>query len=203
MADTTPTRSNALALADERTMMRQGFEFLDEKRILLAAEILRELRVYEEARALSERARGLAAGALAHALERHGLEALQLYPAPAPGPQIPAPLVRSFLGLALAEWTAALAPAGAFPSAVDPSLEAAHCREAFLGLVETAARMAMLSRNLRRLAREYRRTERRANALESVLLPEVSMALHDVEGHLELLEQEDVIRYRQAPAASR
>ena len=36
MREVTPTRSVALELADERRLMRQGYEFLDEKRMLLA-----------------------------------------------------------------------------------------------------------------------------------------------------------------------
>jgi V/A-type H+-transporting ATPase subunit D len=44
----TPTRSAALELADEHRLMRQGYEFLDEKRMLLATEILRQLRAYQE-----------------------------------------------------------------------------------------------------------------------------------------------------------
>ena len=48
MPDVVPTRSAAMALADERVLMRQGFGFLDEKRMLLATEILRLVRRYEE-----------------------------------------------------------------------------------------------------------------------------------------------------------
>ena len=44
MAEIAPTRSAALALADERELMRQGYRFLDEKRVLLASEMLRRLR---------------------------------------------------------------------------------------------------------------------------------------------------------------
>ena len=41
MAEIVPTRSAALELADERDLMRQGYRFLDEKRVLLASEMLR------------------------------------------------------------------------------------------------------------------------------------------------------------------
>ena len=47
MREVTPTRSTALDLADELRLMRQGYEFLDEKRMLLATEMLRQMRQYQ------------------------------------------------------------------------------------------------------------------------------------------------------------
>ena len=52
--------------------------------------------------------------------------------------------------------------------------------------------------NLHRLAEEYRRTEKRARALENVLLPEVSDRLKRINEHLETFEQEEAIRARLA-----
>ena len=43
MSDATPTRSFVLEMKDERRAMHEGYVFLDEKCLLLAAEILREL----------------------------------------------------------------------------------------------------------------------------------------------------------------
>ena len=53
MADRTPTatRISFLELSDERRMVREGHALLDEKRMLLAAEILAGLRRYRELRA--------------------------------------------------------------------------------------------------------------------------------------------------------
>ena len=50
--------------------------------------------------------------------------------------------------------------------------------------------------NLHRLGREYRRTERRAKALENVLMPEVEAALAHVNEQLEITDREDIIRAR-------
>ena len=44
--------------------------------------------------------------------------------------------------------------------------------------------------------REYRRTERRVRALENVVLPEIRRDLAAMEEHLDLNEQEEVIRVR-------
>jgi len=51
--------------------------------------------------------------------------------------------------------------------------------------------------NLRRLMREYVRTERRARAIENVLLPEIKGSLKFIDEQLEILDQEEIARVRQ------
>jgi V/A-type H+-transporting ATPase subunit D len=63
--------------------------------------------------------------------------------------------------------------------------------------VELAACIA----SLRRLIREYVRTERRARALENVVLPEIDESLHFIEEQLDALDQEEAVRVRNAAAA--
>ena len=52
--------------------------------------------------------------------------------------------------------------------------------------------------NLRRLIDEYRRTERRARALENVLLPEIDHSLRFIEEQLDAVDQEEAVRVRNA-----
>jgi hypothetical protein len=47
----TASRSAFLDLQDEKRLVNDGYEFLDEKRILLAAELLRQREAWREARA--------------------------------------------------------------------------------------------------------------------------------------------------------
>jgi V/A-type H+-transporting ATPase subunit D len=70
-------------------------------------------------------------------------------------------------------------------------------------LVRTAATSAALAGNLRRLAAEYVRTERRARALENVVLPEVDATLQRISEQLDAVDQEEAVRVRNAarPAA--
>ncbi|MCK7477986.1 MAG: hypothetical protein M0C28_11555 [Candidatus Moduliflexus flocculans] len=58
MAEFTPTRSLAIALAEERRTMREGYAFLDEKCLLLAGEMLREVRQHRQHRSRACRAAG-------------------------------------------------------------------------------------------------------------------------------------------------
>jgi V/A-type H+-transporting ATPase subunit D len=194
MREVTPTRSAALELADEHRLMRQGYEFLDEKRMLLATEMLRKLRVYQERSAALNEAAGRAAAALAAAIERHGLEHLQAYPVPSAAVPTPRRRRSLFLGIPLVEVEVPDATVSDTPQAVDPSPEAKACGAAFEQLLRLAAEIGARAGNLHRLAREYRRTERRANALEHVLLPEVKEAIAQVNEQLDTMDREEVTR---------
>jgi V/A-type H+-transporting ATPase subunit D len=196
MREAAPTRSTALELADERRLMRQGYEFLDEKRMLLATEMLRQLRAYQaQCNAFDENLRA-AKTALAATVERHGLDHLQLYPVPAEPPPAPERSRWLFLGVPVIEVTRPAEGLNELPAAIDPSPEATACRAAFMVLLQAAAEIGARAANLHRLAREYRRTERRAKALEKVLMPEVEDAIRRVDEQLDTMEREDAVHAR-------
>jgi V/A-type H+-transporting ATPase subunit D len=93
-----------------------------------------------------------------------------------------------------AEWVAGDATA---VEPVQPSPEAKACRQAFASVLASAAALAAVSSNLERLSLEYRRSVRRARALQDVMLPELDDTLNDIENRLEELEQEDAVCMRQ------
>ncbi len=196
---TTATRSVLLALRAERAAMAEGFKLLDDKRLLLAAELLRELARYaglwRDFNARCARAKQ----ALGEALERHGLEGLQCYPAAVSrDARIDVREERLYgvrLQSASLAWHAeeTVAPAHFSP-------EAERCRADFAALLERSAALAASSGNLRRLAAEYRKTERRARALEEVLIPELGALLRGIEEQLDESEQEDALLPRSARA---
>ena len=74
---------------------------------------------------------------------------------------------------------------------VNPSPEARECARHYRALLEPLVMTAVCSLNLRRLMREYVRTERRARAIENVLLPEIEWSLKFVDEQLEILDQEE------------
>jgi len=112
------------------------------------------------------------APALRDALLRHGLDGLQAYPAAPVEPAAPSTDRARFLGVpVLATGFAPRAGRGDdAPHVASP--EARACRDAFAALLGPLAQLAASAGNLERLGVEYRRTERRAKALENVLLPE-------------------------------
>lgn len=191
-----PTRAALLALKDERTVVTEAYNFLDEKRLLLAAELLRQLDRYQQVLASTESQSEKARQTLAAAIARHGLQGLGVYPAASLEGFRLTTTRKNFMGVTLLE-TDLHIPGNDnnIPArAANPSFEAEACRATFREILEHAAALAELSGNIHRLLLEYRLTERRARALENIILPEIDQALGVMSVHLEEMELEDVIR---------
>jgi V/A-type H+-transporting ATPase subunit D len=195
MAEVIATRSAYLELVEDRRSMQEGYRFLDEKRLVLAGALLEELGRYDTARGQLDQLYREAATALGAALQRHGLEGLQLYPAADCARAEFESEWRNVLGVALLQ-IRVLADPGQPEPASHPSPEAERCRQLFQEVSRQAATVAALSGNLQRLWREYSRTSRRARALEDVLIPEVSADLRMVDASLEEQDREEAIRVR-------
>jgi V/A-type H+-transporting ATPase subunit D len=195
MSELTPTRSAVIALKEERRSMQEGYVFLDEKCLILAGEMLRELRRFDAAMAgLRERQRA-ALAALSAAILRHGLQGLQCYPAPEPAAAKVRTARRSLLGVLVCEAELERTEAR-LPAPVLASPEAEGCRMRFVAVVEQLARLAAMAGNLERLHREYRRSVRRVRALQDVLLPELDRTVSGIESRLEELEQDEALWVR-------
>ena len=198
MSESPASRSALLELREEHSAMREGYSFLDEKCLLLAGGILRELRHHATLWPRVRAARGAADEALWAALGRHGLDELASLPLE---PANPAQLVETgerLMGVPLRALDAHVSP----PMLADPLLrspESAACAMAFAALLPEAAALAACEANLRRLLDEYRRTARRARALDGVLLPELDRAIGAMAGEIEGQEQEDAITMRARP----
>jgi V/A-type H+/Na+-transporting ATPase subunit D len=194
-----PSRAALLELRDDREVMQAGQAFLDEKRTLIAATLVQMLQRH---RALESRFRAtfiVAADALRTALARHGLEALQAYP------QEPLPLAElvfkpsELLGVALLEATLDIEVDELGGEQEDDGIRSVQgelCRRRFAELLPVAVELAALESNLRRLYEEFRKTERRASALEDVLIPELDDQLRGLEELLEAQEIEEAVRVR-------
>jgi V/A-type H+/Na+-transporting ATPase subunit D len=199
-AGLSPSRSAFLELKEERQLVREGFEFLDEKRVILAQEMLKRLGEWRAARDRYDALHDAAAAALARALGRHGLDGLGIYPVALMENARVIVREQRFLGVNLlnGEFDAGWDGKQQRPPAVNPSPEAERCREAFSALLPLALELALMRASLERLIREYIRTERRARALENVVLPEIEGSLRFMDEQLEAMDQEEAIRVRNA-----
>mgnify|MGYP001764389678 CR=1 FL=1 len=192
------TRVALLELRDERRLVQEGYELLDEKRVLLATATLRELAAYSAAQQRLAALWREARSGLGDAIEVHGFEDLTVAP---PGSLEDALLRtnrRRFLGLVLTD-AALEAPSCRWrdrPPHDSPELR--RCAAAFRAVAVELVAQAARAANLRRLVEEYRRTERRARALENVLLPEIDGSLAFIEEQLDAVDQEEAIRVRNA-----
>ena len=195
------TRIAQLELKDEQRLVKEGYELLDEKRIRLVAEIRAQLERLRRWESQVLKAEASASDALKAAVAVHGLEELSAYP-PLSGGEDILKLTRARLfGLELIE---ARLQTGAAPRTVQPvhpSSEADACARDYRALLEPLVNSAVHALNLRRLLREFTRTERRARAIENVLLPEIDRDLKRVDEQLELIDQEELARvHRWHPA---
>lgn len=192
-----PTRSMLRELEADQQVVKEGREFLDQKRMLLASEILRRLEIYDETRRALADAHGRAVRALAEAVARHGLEGVLCQPAPLSRRAEVEVEESSFLGLRVSDtrlaWPSEEEAAG--PTS-NPSPEARRCRDAFRQVLERSAELAGQSSTLERLRREYRQTERRTRALEDVLEPEIGETVQRVRDELDEQDQEEAVRAR-------
>ena len=195
MSDAAPSRSAILELRDERQAMVEGHAFLDEKCLAIAAEIVRELARYAELEKRFLAASQAASRALQAALARHGLAELGLLPAPAAPAIALRGASRSVMGVPLLDASLAQPP----PEPEVPawgSPEARACHAAFAVLLALAPGIGATAGNLERLSEEYRRSIRRARALDDVLIPEAARELRAMETALEDLKREDAIAMR-------
>ncbi len=193
-----PTHSMLLELSEEHRSLAEGHDFLDQKRILLAGEILRRLAAYRELARSFDLAQATAREALGAALARHGPAELRAHPAPEPRVDAVERAPEAFLGVALVDLRFFAGPASAARPPVNPSPEARRAAERFRRVVEIAVELAASQTSIARLLADYRRTERRTRALEDVILPELGDALHAIESHLEEQELEEAVRARLA-----
>ena len=197
MNEATPTRSALLELREERRAMGDGYTFLDEKCLLLAAAILRELKRHAALLEEFRRLHGDACALLRAALLRHGLQGIACYPPALFADARLSITRRPLLGVTLqdAELSRS-AKSTSTPLPLNPSSEAQQSRDCFAALLAQAAQLAAVAGNLERLSHEYRRTMRRARALHDVLLPELDQGIHEIQARLEQQEQEEAVWVR-------
>ena len=192
-----PTQAAVLELRSEHEVVREAYVFLDEKRLLLASELLRQLRLYQQLRTELDVLHANARDAMQAAVMHHGLNGLQVYPAKPFKDAEFKQYTHNFMGVDLIETELNMEnipDRTALPS--NPSAKAENCSRLFCDITMKSAVLAGVSGNLYRLLAEYRITERRSRALENIILPEIRLALHEMSSHLEELELEDAIRVR-------
>jgi V/A-type H+-transporting ATPase subunit D len=190
-------RSNAalLELRRERKEFAQGHRLLDEKRMLLAQETLAQLERHRQLSTRLDQATRRAREALSLAIEVYGLEDLQLSPSGPPTESGIDPTSRSLLGVRLFEPRPQRAERDEVeqPDRVSPRQLVA---DRFRSCLEVGIELAWADTNLERLIREYVRTERRARALEDVLLPEMIAAESAIESSLDDVERDEAAALR-------
>lgn len=188
-----PSKTVLLERRDERSLVREGKSVLEERRDILAQAMMTELRA---AAAIHERLAAQLLEALSllrDAMLRHGPGGVRRLATTQSTHAEPAWEASNYFGTRMVA-----APDAAVEAPVenrwDASEEAARASVAFHELLPTIMHTAARMNNLSRLTREFRRTQRKVNALEHVVIPELEASIRSIEFALEEMERENMVR---------
>lgn len=202
MTERSPTRSAYLEIKEELERLGEGYRFLDEKSMLLAHEMLRQLAIMESLDADLAAVEKLATAAFDAGLARHGLDNLESYPGWNLAGLEPRVTTRAFLGLGLQSATWAEQEEPETPDSWMNSPEVHACRLHFLKCLKLEFELSLVGSNLLRLEEDYVRTERRARALDQLIMPQMRQSLAQIQEKLEEIEQEENFSVRNAKVKS-
>jgi len=188
--DLPPTKSSLFAVKEQLTIAKEGFELLEQKREILVMELMRmveEVKLLERdldkrlsssygslrqmiARMGRENAAGVSAGIEFEYTAREKFGKLMGIPLPTIDVDMPrVELKYSFMN-------------------TDSACDATMIE--FFELLKLISRMAEIRTMVWRLAKEVRKTQRRVNALEKIVIPDVQDTKKFIEGVLEERERE-------------
>ena len=187
-----PTKSNLLRTKERLATAREGYELLDQKREILVMELMRSMervklleqtldeqieRAYPALRRMllslgREKARNIARSVRYSFDLREKTELVA-------GMHLPS------LEVHLPKAELKFSPANSFAECDETVIE-------FFALLETITEMAAVRTIATRLAREVRKTQRRVNALDKVLIPVAEETLEFIESSLEERDREAI-----------
>jgi V/A-type H+-transporting ATPase subunit D len=190
------SKTQLLERRAERTMVREGKSVLEDRRDLLAHMLVEQLAETDRLTREAARAFAWARQMLRRALMRHGLTALTLRAGEPDNPMLGAPRweLENRLGTPWLTFDMPAESDGGSSSDTEVSVELEGTRRAYRELVAVLLELAAGENNLSRLVEVFRRTQRRVNALEYVVLPDLNRAIKEMEDRMDEMEREDLVR---------
>ncbi|HTZ52410.1 MAG TPA: V-type ATP synthase subunit D [Spirochaetia bacterium] len=188
--DVPPTKSSLFAVKDQLAIAREGFELLEQKREILIMELM---RLVEEVKLLErdlDRRVGTAYGALKQMLVRVGREAARDASEGITFDYSAREKQGKLMGIPLPTIEVSIPRLELKYSFMSTSGACDATTVEFFELLKLLARMAEIRTMVWRLAKEVRKTQRRVNALERIVIPEVVQTKRFIEGVLEERERE-------------
>lgn len=199
-ASVAPTKSNLLRERETLALAEEGYELLERKREILMLELMKRMN---EARVLEREMRkraGTAYPALKRMMLSRGREAAREL-----GMGVKAEIAAlerrvQVSGISMPVVEAAAPEHRLQCSFLGSSAESDETVEEFSALLELVVRMASLRAVVWRLAKEVRKTQRRVNALEKMVIPESKAIEIFIEDSLEEREREAVFSAKRLKA---
>ncbi len=188
--DVPPTKSNLFGVKEQLAIAREGFELLEQKREILIMELMRLVEEVKLVERDLDRRVSSAYGALRQMLVQVGRE-----PARAASEGISFEYAArekqgKLMGIPLPTIDVSMPRLELKYSFMSTSAACDATTVEFFELLKLLARMAEIRTMVWRLAKEVRKTQRRVNALERIVIPDVIQTKQFIEGVLEERERE-------------
>ncbi len=191
-----PTRTNLLQMRQELEFAQEGYEILDQKREVLAKELV---RLANDAEALQDQMNTLiteAYRALRLAKLMMGREHVE-WAALAVNKTVDVQLkFRGVMGVTLPLIEASGAPPEMTYSPGDTTATLDEASALFRDVLSKIPELSRLFTSVWRLAVELRKTQRRVNALQYIFIPDYKETITFIQSSLEEREREEVFRLK-------
>jgi len=188
--DVPPTKSSLFAVKDQLSIAREGFELLEQKREILVMELMRmveEVKLLE--RDLDKRVQS-AYASLKRMMVRVGRETARDVSAGISFDYAVREKAGKLMGIPLPTIDMHMPKMELKYSFMSTDSSCDGTMIEFFELLKLVARMAEIRTMVWRLAKEVRKTQRRVNALEKIVIPDVQETKKFIEGVLEERERE-------------
>lgn len=186
-----PTRSNLLRTRQDLRFAREGFEILDQKREVLAKELVRQANDAEELQDRTEIMLAEAYRVLEKAMLTMGREHVE-WAALAVHKSVEVQLkFHGVMGIELPLIESNGKPPEMSYSLGDTSVSLDQASAAFREILSLIPELSRLVTTVWRLAIELRKTQRRVNALQYIFIPEYEETIAYIESSLEEREREE------------
>lgn len=188
-----PTRSNLMRIRDELAFSRLGYELLDQKRSILVSELLTLVDQAVDYQNRVEKALGEAQKSLEDSIMHMGRLRLGNL-AGSVGITSEIELGRrKVMGVQLPKVHTSFSGQGPFFSPEGTSMLSEVAIEKYRDALTLMGQMAELKVSIMRLSREVKKTIRKVNALEKLVIPDKEETMKYLEGRIEESERENFI----------
>ncbi len=192
-----PTRSNLLKLQDDLKFATLGYELLDQKRSILVVELLTLVDQAVDYQSRVDKALASAGDSMQHTVMEMGrLRVANLFGAVTIDSTISLS-DRKVMGVRLPRVDTTFIAKGPYFSPEGTTLAVEETLEAYKEALELMGRLAELKVSIMRLAKEVKKTIRKVNALDKIVIPELKETLTYTEGRIEEAERENFMLLKQ------
>jgi V/A-type H+-transporting ATPase subunit D len=188
-----PTRSNLLKLNDELKFATLGRELLDQKRSILVVELLTLVDQAVDYQGRVDKALKQAQDSMQHTVMEMGrLKVANLFGAVTIDSDIRL-TERKVMGVRLPRVETSFTEGGPYFSPEGTTLSVEDTLRGYRDALAQMGRLAELKVSIMRLAREVKKTIRKVNALEKIVIPELKEARAFTQSRIEEAERESFI----------